>query len=146
MTAMAQQKDPEIAALAEAFEVFTRQTDRLQRSHEELRVRVAELTDELARKNAELAGKIEEVERLRALEEKMHRQERLAAIGEMAAGMAHEIRNPLGGIELYAGLLARDLEGDEKGLAEKITTGVRHLDGIGRPHETHAEKNRNHHN
>ncbi len=34
-------------------------------------------------------------------------RERLAAVGEMAAVMAHEIKNPLGGIEVLAGLLRR---------------------------------------
>jgi len=132
MMAEAKQKDPEIAALAEAFDLFTAQTERLQNSHEVLKGRVAELTDELAHKNRELSEKIEEVERLRALEERMRRSKRLAALGEMAAGVAHEIRNPLGGIELYAGLLARALEGNEKdrSLAEKIISGTRHLDGI----------------
>jgi len=132
MMAEAKQKDPEIAALAEAFGLFTAQTERLQRSHQELKGRVAALTDELAQKNRELSEQIEEVERLRALEERMHRTERLAALGEMAAGVAHEIRNPLGGIELYAGLLERALEGNEKEriLAAKILAGTRHLDRI----------------
>jgi signal transduction histidine kinase len=34
-------------------------------------------------------------------------RDRLAAVGEMAAVMAHEIKNPLGGIEVLAGLLRR---------------------------------------
>jgi len=35
-------------------------------------------------------------------------------MGEMAAGIAHEIRNPLGSIEIFASLLKRDLEGDKE--------------------------------
>jgi signal transduction histidine kinase len=48
----------------------------------------------------------------------------------MLGGVAHEIRNPLGGIELFAGLLRRDVDegGTEK--VDRILQEVRHLDGI----------------
>jgi len=39
---------------------------------------------------------IEDVSRLRELEEQVRRGERLAAVGELSSGVAHEIRNPLG--------------------------------------------------
>src|SRR5262249_59659275 len=35
----------------------------------------------------------------------------------MLAGIAHEVRNPLGGMELYAGILRDDLAGDADKLA-----------------------------
>jgi len=43
-------------------------------------------------------------------------QERLAALGEMAAGLAHELRNPLAGMEVLAGLLQRRLHSDPDSL------------------------------
>ena len=52
-------------------------------------------------------GIFSELTELRELEARASRQDRLAALGEMAAGVAHEIRNPLGGIELYASSLRR---------------------------------------
>ncbi len=44
--------------------------------------------------------------KLNELEKLAARMERLASIGEVAAGVAHEIRNPLGGISLFATSLA----------------------------------------
>jgi signal transduction histidine kinase len=43
------------------------------------------------------------------MEERERLRDRLAALGQMAAAMAHEIKNPLGGIEVMAGLLRRQV-------------------------------------
>ena len=43
------------------------------------------------------------------IEERERLRDRLASLGEMAAGMAHELRNPLAGIEVMAGLLRRQV-------------------------------------
>ena len=48
-------------------------------------------------------------ERQRALEAQLHHAERLAALGEMTAGVAHEVRNPLGIISSTAELLKERL-------------------------------------
>jgi nitrogen-specific signal transduction histidine kinase len=44
--------------------------------------------------------------RVEQLEERERLRDRLAALGEMAAAIAHEVKNPLAGIEVTAGLLA----------------------------------------
>ena len=47
--------------------------------------------------------------RVEQLEERERLRDRLAALGEMAAAIAHEVKNPLAAIEIMAGLLRRKL-------------------------------------
>jgi PAS domain S-box-containing protein len=51
---------------------------------------------------------VEDFTELRSMEEEMARTQRLAAMGEMAASIVHEVRNPLGSIQLFASLLAQE--------------------------------------
>ena len=55
--------------------------------------------------------------RVEELEERERLRDRLAALGEMAAAIAHEVKNPLAGIEVMAGLLKRQLAGNEDALS-----------------------------
>ena len=92
-------------------------------------------TSPLVNKSGETIGAVEifmDLSRIRALEEEISRMDKLAALGQMAATMAHKIRNPLGGIAGFAGLLQLDLEGNENGrrLIGKITEGVDKLNRI----------------
>ena len=103
------------ADLAAILQVYNDVTERLKRSHEALAGEVCRLRDELHEKNLELA-----------------RRERLSALGQMAAGVAHEIRNPLGGIGLYASLLEKDLSDQpvQRDIARRIGAGVHNVEKI----------------
>jgi len=50
---------------------------------------------------------------IEALEAKLRNADRLATLGQMAACVAHEVRNPLNAIEGFASLLARDFAEDD---------------------------------
>ena len=101
--------------LAALMDSFNSVTAKLQASHESLRGEVARLNRELSEANAAL-----------------ERSRRLAALGEMAAGIAHEVRNPVGGIRLYARLLDQDLSElpRQRELAIKIGEAAKNLDQI----------------
>jgi signal transduction histidine kinase len=101
--------------LAELMAAFNEVTARLQGTHESLQREVARLRDELREAN-----------------EQLQRSRRLAALGEMAAGIAHEVRNPLGSIRLYARLLEQDLADrpEERTIAGKIAAAVGGLDAV----------------
>ncbi len=105
-------REREFGAILKAYNEVT---ERLKVAHDRLNDEVGRLREELERKNAEL-----------------RRHDRLAALGEMAAGLAHEVRNPLGGIALYASLLERELsDGSRSQLAAtRITQSVRSLDRL----------------
>lgn len=68
---------------------------------------------------------------VKKLEEEIRDKEGLAMTGEMAASVAHEIRNPLSGIEGFALLLKDALkEKKQKEWADNIIEGVRNLDNL----------------
>lgn len=90
-------------------------TDRMQQHQDELTRRVEQLQLELSEKNKQL-----------------ERRNRLAALGEMAAGIAHEIRNPLGGIKLYTSLLKTDVadKPDAQRTVGKISNAISRMEAI----------------
>ena len=67
--------------------------------------------------------------------------ERDARTQQMLAGIAHEVRNPLAGIQLYAGILRDELAGDERaGHAAKIDREVGYLEKVVRDFLDYARR------
>ncbi len=73
---------------------------------------------------------LRDITRERELEEENKRKERLSAMGEMAVTIAHEIRNPLGSIELFAGLIRKEGDPEVKRWAESITKVVKSINNL----------------
>jgi two-component system sporulation sensor kinase A len=72
-----------------------------------------------------------QAEELQHMQEQLARNEKIAALGRMAAQVAHEVRNPLAGLRLYAmhlkGKVADKLSESEMSLIEKILKNIDHL-------------------
>ncbi|MGB9640281.1 MAG: cache domain-containing protein [Anaerolineales bacterium] len=54
------------------------------------------------------------LDKLQAMQDKLIQTEKLASLGQLAAGVAHELNNPLATILLYADILQRELKEDNK--------------------------------
>jgi signal transduction histidine kinase len=68
-----------------------------------------------ARRAQAAAEQLSEANRhLQEAEAAMRRSERLAALGQMSAGLAHELRNPLGTVKASAEMLARSIPQDSE--------------------------------
>jgi PAS domain S-box-containing protein len=74
---------------------------------------------------------LRDLSRIRALEAEVRRGERLAALGQMALALAHEIRNPLGAIRGVAQLLGDELGGAGP-FREHVTVMLAEIDRVNR--------------
>jgi len=112
-----------------------------------LEERVASRTAELSASNAQLRAEVAERERaeaeLRRAQNDLVQAAKLAALGQMAASIAHEVNQPLAAMRTYsdnaAVLLARGREEEAKanlatisGLTERIAQITQHLKSFGR--------------
>jgi len=74
---------------------------------------------------------LRDLSRVRELEEQLQRSDRLAALGILAAGMAHEVRNPLVGVRAAAQLMERE-PGFPSSLREFTGIIIREVDRLNR--------------
>ncbi|MFQ5780308.1 MAG: nitrogen regulation protein NR(II) [Nitrospiria bacterium] len=102
-------EEKKVTLLQEAFRSFNKTSFELEESYRLLEEQVRRLHHELEEKN--LALKESQLEKA-LLQDEIERNHRLAAVGEMAVRMAHELRNPLGSIELFSSLLRKHLDAD----------------------------------
>lgn len=74
----------------------------------------------------------QDISQIRALEESLRRSDRLAAVGRMAAGLAHEIRNPLGSLSSSLQFLRESVppETDAETLMDVVLRESERLNGI----------------
>jgi PAS domain S-box-containing protein len=73
---------------------------------------------------------VRDISDIKKLQEKLSMSERMAALGEVAAKVAHEIRNPLVSIGGFSRRLEKKLDGGMKEYASVITKEVTRLEGI----------------
>ncbi len=75
---------------------------------------------------------ITDVTEMRRLQDRLHHQQRLAAMGETAASLAHQIRTPLASALLYASNLKRQhmTDADRLRIGERIFQRLRHLEQL----------------
>jgi len=94
--------------------------------------RVLEITSSFISSGGKILGTVfvlRDVTRIEKLESMAKRSEKFTALGEMAANIAHEIRNPLGSIELYASLLMKESKNDrDQNRISRIISSVKKMD------------------
>ena len=96
---------------------------------------VSRRTSEVRMDDGELLGTLEILDdrtELTRVTERMHRQSKMAALGTVAGGIAHEVRNPMSAIRGFAALLRRKAAADAELLryAATIEEGVVEVDAI----------------
>lgn len=122
-------KDPgggaqEISTLIRAFNNMLENIERREKEN-------ARLLEECKVLNQTLEARIEEATReIKEKQTEIIKSERLAAIGELVAGIAHEIRNPLSGIALALGLMKNEIQDTEH--KQTITDVLKEIDRLNR--------------
>lgn len=75
---------------------------------------------------------LRDLHEIRKLQEELNRKDKLASVGQLAAGIAHEIRNPLSTIKGFARIFEENAKdgSDEKNLAEIMSQEICRVDKV----------------
>lgn len=124
-------KDDEIGELAEQFDatlnLLTLRNEQIRQAAERLESKVDERTKELKEKNQRLEDTIAQLE---AARQQLVSAEKLAALGELTAGVAHEINNPIAVIQGNMDVLRRELGGDVERVQVEVDLILEQIDRI----------------
>jgi signal transduction histidine kinase len=123
--------EQEMAERQLAQERLLEQASQLEKLNETLEQRVKERTTELSERNAEI---LEAYDDLKLIQGQLLQQDKMASIGNLAAGVAHEINNPMGYIisnlasfSKYVDKLTTYLDATEQYFAESESGTCEHL-------------------
>ncbi len=101
------------------------------RAHFPARLRVTKMHDDNVNGTV-LVAIFDDLSEMKRMEEAVRRNDRLRALGQLSAGVAHEIRNPLAGIATTAEVLGEKLAGDDDKVRyiHAMLDEIQRLDGI----------------
>jgi signal transduction histidine kinase len=116
-----------ISGLTRPVKVLVESTRKLKGG--DLDHRVEGLKDEFGEVAAsfnEMAGSLKEQV------QKMHRTEQMVVVGELAAGLAHEIKNPMAGIKVAMSVLSEEsyISPEDKVVLQKVVAEINQLEGL----------------
>ena len=119
------QKEKELAVVAAIADAEKKRAGELERTHEAS----LNIMEDLDRRSKELEAAVNE---LRSTQENLIQAEKLSGLGELAAGVAHEIRNPLGNILISAELSLGSKEKLSESIKEYLNIILRNSDRANR--------------
>lgn len=90
----------------------------LQQNNKEVNIKIDTFPLSLENKNKGLVIIIEDITEIKKIKSQMHRNDKLASVGELATGIAHEIRNPLAIIKMIGQTMSKELENNYNALGE----------------------------
>jgi signal transduction histidine kinase len=106
-------RDDELGEIAQGFNIMMEELSAKDREREALLTRISRFNKELSEEVARATGAVRTAhDALLQSQQRLARSERLAAMGHVAASLAHEIGTPLNSISGHLGLLARRVPRD----------------------------------